>query len=230
MNKQNDQFKILQGNKILLSFTYNEPTVFYEYMIDAAQKAREEGLGVNVNTNAQLREEPLRELMQYADSVTVDLKGFSEEFYREICEGRLEPVLENLQIMKEMGVWVEVVNLVIPTLNDDEKMIKDMCGWIYGELGPETPLHLNRFVPSYKLQDLSRTPVETLEKARKIAVDNGLKFVYIGNVPGHDYNSTFCPDCGEEIIERHHFSIISMQITEGKCDYCDRPIAGVWRD
>ncbi len=214
----------------LISFTYNEPTVFYEFMLDTARKAREEGLGVNVNTNAVLQEEPLRELMQHADSATVDLKGFSEEFYRDICEGELEPVLNNLKIMKEMGVWVEVVNLVIPTLNDDEDMIEDMCGWLYEELGPETPLHLNRFMPRYKLQDLSSTPVETLERARNIAIDRGLKYVYIGNVPGHDYNATFCPNCGEEVIKRHHFSIESVNIKEGECEFCDQSIAGIWED
>lgn len=213
----------------LISFTYNEPTVFYEFMVETAQKAREEDLGVNINTNALLREEPLRELMKYADSATVDLKGFSEEFYREICAGELKPVLENLQIMKEMGVWVEVVNLVIPTLNDEEEMIKDMCSWMYEELGAETPLHLNRFMPSYKLQDLSRTPVKTLEKARKIAVDSGLKYVYIGNVPGHEYNSTFCPACGEKVIERQHFSVIELNIAEGHCEHCGQSIAGVWK-
>ncbi len=212
----------------LLSFTYNEPTVFYEFMLETAKIARKAGLGVNVNTNAMLQEKPLKELFEFADSATVDLKGFSQEFYREICEGELQPVLENLKLLKEMGIWVEVVNLVIPGLNDDEELIKEMSRWLYEELGPETPLHLNRFMPAYRLQNISPTPVGTLETARKIAADQGLNYVYIGNVPGHTFNSTFCPECNSIVIQRHHFSIREMNIEEGKCKSCGYGIAGIW--
>jgi len=218
----------LQREAKLISFTYNEPTVFIEFMLETAQLAREQGLGVNVNTNALLAEKPLQDLMSLADSATVDLKGFSQDFYREICQGELDPVLKNLQRMKEMGVWVEVVNLIIPGLNDQEEMIQNMCRWFYEQLGPQTPLHLNRFVPAYRLQNIAPTPVGTLERARDIAVQEGLDFVYIGNVPGHTYNSTFCPGCNSVVVERHHFSVYEVKIEDGKCRYCGQVIAGVW--
>jgi len=212
----------------LISFTYNEPTVFYEFMLETARLAREENMGANVNTNACLQQKPLRELMEYADSATVDLKGFSEDFYRDLCDGELQPVLRNLKIIKEMGVWLEIVNLVIPTLNDDMDKIEEMCQWIKEELGPETPVHFNRFMPRYKLQDLSSTPVASLEKARETAVETGLDYVYVGNVPGHRYNATFCPDCGEKIISRVHFTIEKIDIEEERCQHCGSRIAGVW--
>ena len=212
----------------LLSFTYNEPTVFYEFMLETARLARKEGLGVNVNTNAVLQEEPLRELMEAADSATVDLKGFSREFYREVCDGKLDPVLRNLKIIKEMDVWLEIVNLVIPELNDDLEEIQEMCRWIMNELGPNVPVHFNRFMPSYKLTDLPSTPVKTLEEARQVAVEEGLNYVYVGNVPGHNFNRTYCPECGITVIDRHHFTIRNTNIEEGRCGECGYQLAGVW--
>jgi len=213
----------------LLSFTYNEPTVFYEFMLETGRLARKEGLGVNVNTNAMLQEEPLKELLEVADSATVDLKGFSREFYREVCDGELEPVLRNLKLIKEQNVWLEIVNLVIPELNDDPEEIREMCCWIREELGADVPVHFNRFMPSYKLTDLPSTPVSRLEEARKIAVEEELNYVYVGNVPGHEFNRTYCPDCGITVIDRHHFSIRMTNIEEGRCGECGYQLAGVWK-
>ena len=213
----------------LLSFTYNEPTVFYEFMLETGRLARKEGLGVNVNTNAMLQEEPLKELLEVADSATVDLKGFSREFYREVCDGELEPVLRNLKLIKEQNVWLEIVNLVIPELNDDPEEIREMCCWIREELGADVPVHFNRFMPSYKLTDLPSTPVSRLEEARKIAVEEGLNYAYVGNVPGHEFNRTYCPDCGITVIDRHHFSIRMTNIEEGRCGECGYQLAGVWK-
>lgn len=166
----------------LISFTYNEPTVFYEFMLETAELARGKGLGINVNSNAMIKEKPLRRLMRHTDCTTIDLKAFSEDFYREVCGGSLSQVLENIKIMKELGVLVEVVNLVIPGLNDDAAAIRSMCRWLRENAGEDTPLHLNRFSPAYKLTDISPTPVSTLEEALHIATEEGLQYVYIGNV------------------------------------------------
>ena len=211
-----------------MSFTYNEPTVFYEYMYDVTKLAQERGLWTYFHTNGALNPEPLRELLKHMDAVCVDLKGFTPEFYQETSNSELEPVLSTLKIIKEEGVHLEVVNLVIPTLNDNPKDIEDMCHWLRDNLGEEVPLHFSRFFPTYKLLKLPPTPIETLEKAREIALDAGLNYVYIGNVPGHVANSTFCPQCGQTLIWRAHFSVISNQMKEGRCPFCDHQIPGIW--
>ncbi|UCD85130.1 MAG: AmmeMemoRadiSam system radical SAM enzyme [Deltaproteobacteria bacterium] len=211
-----------------LSFTYSEPTVFYEYMFDIAKKAKEEKLRVLYHTNGSINPEPLFALLKYMDAVTVDLKGFSEKFYSEVSSSELAPVLETLKNIKKAKVHLEVVNLVIPTLNDDLKMIRDMCQWIGKNLGKDVPLHLNRFFPAYKLTKLPPTPIETLEKGREIAREEGLQYIYIGNTPGHKYNSTFCPKCEKRLIHRTHFKVRENHIVKGKCKFCNYPIPGVW--
>jgi len=211
-----------------MSFTYNEPTVFYEYMYDVAKLAQERGLLTYFHTNGALNSEPLRELLKHMDAVCVDLKGFTDEFYKETSNSELEPVLCTLRTIKEEGVHLEIVNLVIPTLNDNPEDIERMCHWIRDNLGQDVPLHFSRFFPTYKLLRLPPTPIETLETARQIALDAGLHYVCIGNVPGHVANSTFCPQCGQILIERVHFSVISNQIREGRCPFCGHQIPGVW--
>lgn len=188
-----------------ISFTYNDPISFYEYMYDIAKIAKEHGVRVVWHTNASIREEPLKEMLKCTDAMTVDLKGFTEEFYRNQSLAELRPVLETLKIIRQHKVWLEVVNLVIPTLNDNPHDIKSMCEWIRENLGDEVPLHFTRFYPTYKTTQLPPTPVETLEKAYSIAKEVGLKYVYIGNVPGHKYNSTYCPKCRKRLIYRIHF-------------------------
>jgi len=212
-----------------ISFTYNEPTVFYEYMYDIAKLAKEMGLRVYFHSNGTINPEPLRALLPYMDAACIDLKAFSEEFYQNISASELEPVLRSLKIIKEEGVWLEVVNLLIPTLNDDMDKMREMCLWIRDNLGEDTPLHYSRFFPAYKLTKLPPTPIETLDKAREIAQEVGLKYVYIGNAPGHIANSTFCPGCGELVIKRVGFIVQENHLNEGRCKFCDYTIPGVWR-
>lgn len=212
-----------------ISFTYNEPTVIYEYVYDTAKLARKAGLKVVIHSNGSMNAEPLRPLLQHVDAATVDLKAFHEDFYRDVSGGQLEHVLGTLKIIREEGVWLELVNLVIPGLNDDPEDLKRMCAWICHNLGPETPLHFSRFFPAYRLTDLPPTPVETLEQAHQIAQEEGLLFVSIGNVPGHTHNSTFCHGCGDTIIKRVHFTVHSVNMEEGRCSSCGVSIPGVWQ-
>ena len=211
-----------------ISFTYTEPTVCYEYMYDIARLAQQSGVRILFHSNGSLAPEPLKELLKYTDAVTIDLKGFTSEFYREVSSAELMPVLETLKIIRESGVWLEIVNLIIPTLNDDLGDIEKMCRWIKEHLGGEVPLHLSRFVPSYKLTHLPLTPVETLEAAWEVANEAGLDYVSIGNVPGHLRNSTFCPRCGERLIHRVHFTVLSEGIEGGRCKFCGHKIPGIW--
>lgn len=212
-----------------ISHSINEPTVFYEYMYDIAKEARERGLLNLFHTNGSISPEPLRQLLKYMDGVTVDLKGFTEEFYRETLSAELKPVLRTLKIIKGEGVHLEIVNLIIPTLNDDMKDIRRMCEWIKENLGEDVPLHFTRFSPTYKLTHLPRTPIKTLEAARKIAQEVGLKYVYIGNVPGHEGNNTYCPKCKKKLIHRIHFTTMSNNIEDGKCKFCKYEIPGIWK-
>ena len=210
-----------------ISFTYNEPTVCYEYLYDVAVLAQEKGVGVIWHSNGAMNPEPLRKLLKYTDGVTIDLKGFTEKAYDNSL-AELEPVLRTLEIIKEEGVWVEIVNLIIPTINDELEDIRRMCEWIKNNIGYYVPLHFSRFSPAYKLTNLPRTPVDTLEKAYDIAKEVGLHYVTIGNVPGHKHNSTFCPKCDERLIYRIHFQVLENNILDGKCKFCDHGIPGTW--
>ena len=211
-----------------ISFTYTEPTVFYEYMYDIARIAKSRGVRILWHSNGLINPEPLRELLKYTDAVTIDLKGFSEEVYRKTYSTRLAPVLRTLKIIKEQGVWLEIVNLVIPTVNDDPEQIRQMCLWIKENLGDDVPLHFSRFFPAHKLTHLPPTPIETLEEAYRIAREVGLNYVTIGNVPGHKYNSTFCPKCGRRLIHRVHFQVLSNNVVKGRCKFCGYRIPGIW--
>ncbi len=212
-----------------ISFTYNEPTSFYEYMYDIARIAQDRGLQVVFHTNGSMNPEPLRELLQYVDAVTVDLKAFDDEFYRTLCQAELEPVLKTLKIIREEGVWLEIVNLVITEQNDDPETIREMCRWIYENLGPHTPLHFNRFFPAHRLTHLPPTPTETLKMAHSIATQEGLRYVFIGNAPGLAENSSYCHECDAMLIERHHHSVVEIRIEDGRCPECGAAIPGVWK-
>ncbi len=220
--------KAIERDCKTVSFTYSEPTVFYEYMLDIVKIAKEKGLKTLYHTNGSINHDPLVNLLRYMDAVTVDLKAFTERFYQEISSSMLEPVLHTLKTIKSYGRHLEIVNLVIPTLNDSPEEIREMCVWIKTNLGKSTPLHFNRFFPNYKLTHLPPTPVEILERAYKIAKEVGLEYVYIGNVPGHEMNSTFCPQCKKKIIHRTHFLVSAKAIKNGKCGFCGYPIAGIW--
>jgi len=210
-----------------ITYTYTEPTVFYEYMYDTAQIARKFNIKNTMHTCGYIKEKPLRELSKYMDAADVDLKAFTEDFYSRICGGKLKPVLDSLVILKDEGVWLEITNLVISTLNDDMKKIKEMCRWITKNLGPDVPLHFSRFFPQYKLKDLPPTPFETLKDARNIATDTGLRYAYIGNISSAAEN-TYCPKCKKLLVERIGYFVKQNNISGGKCRFCNTTIAGIW--
>lgn len=211
-----------------VAFTYGEPVVFFEYMYDTAVKARAAGLRPIVITNGFYEEKPLRDLCKVVPAIKVDFKGFSEGFYKEVCAAELKPVLDCLQIIKEEKVWLELVVLIIPTKNDAPQEIESMCKWIVKHLGADVPLHFSRFHPEYKLKNLPPTPVKTLERFYQIARDQGVNYVYVGNVWGHKYESTFCPKCGTLLIHRVGYFVDPPRLKDGKCPQCALPIPGVW--
>ena len=211
-----------------IAYTYTEPSIFYEYVLDTARLARKAGIRNVLVTCGYLNEKPLRELAKVTDAANVDLKGFSEDFYREYCGASLQPVLDALKVLKEEGVLVEVTNLIIPGGNDDPKMIRAMCRWIVKELGPETPLHFSRFHPDYKMERPGPTPVATLERARRIAKEEGLKHVYVGNVHVPGGENTYCPKCGKLLIRRHGYWVRENNVIKGRCKFCGAKIVGVF--
>jgi len=213
-----------------IAFTYTEPVVYYEYMYDTAQYARSMGIGSVMISNGYIKEEPLIQLCKQLNGVKVDLKAFSEKFYKEYCSGELKPVLETLQRLQKIGIWYELVVLIIPTLNDSDLEIRAMCEWIKSELGVNVPIHFSRFHPMYKIKNLPSTPVKTLETAHAIARDVGLHYVYLGNVTGHKAESTFCPGCGKVLIERVGYHVVRNALQGGACPSCKRIIPGVWEN
>jgi pyruvate formate lyase activating enzyme len=210
-----------------ISYTYTEPTVFYEYMYDTAVIAKKYGIKNTMHSCGYINEKPLRKLSKYMNAANIDLKGFTEDFYNRICNGSLKPVLNSLVVLKQEGVWLEITNLVLPTLNDDMKTIREMCKWIKKNLGVDTPIHFSRFYPHYKLDNLPPTPLETITEARKTAMDVGLKYVYIGNIR-HEGENTYCPKCKKMLIEREGYFVKQNNIANGKCKFCSTSIAGVW--
>jgi len=214
-----------------IAYTYTEASIYYEYMLDTAKQARKEGLKNLWITCGYLNLEPLRELCKYIDAANVDLKGFSEEFYRTYCNASLSPVLQTLKILREEKIWFEITNLVIPDANDDPEMVRNMCIWIVKELGPDYPLHFSRFYPQYRLTDRPPTPLSTLKKCAEIARDEGLHFVYIGNVPeAPGLENTFCPNCGKLLIRRRGFVIDENNVKDGKCPACAAPVPGMFQE
>ncbi len=211
-----------------VSYAFGEPVVFYEYMSEIADYAREAGLLNLMHTAGYIQPQPLKEIASKLDAVNFDLKGFEAEFYRRYVGGELEPVLESLKILREAGLFIEVTTIVIPTINDDPDQIGAMCRWIVDNLGADVPLHFARFYPLYRLSALPRTPVSTLEKARNRALSEGLKYVYIAKVTGHDGENTFCPECGEMVINRIGFVIEETKLNNGACGYCNYQLPGLW--
>ena len=211
-----------------LSFTYNEPTVFYEYMYDIAETGAAKGLNTIFHTNGGMQPEPMKTLLRHMRGVTVDLKGFTADYYRNMSFAQMTPVLETLKLIRQQGKWLEIVNLIVPTMNDDMSNIREMCEWVMSNLGPDVPVHFTRFFPAYKMNHLPPTPIKTLEEAIRIAVVAGIRYVYIGNVPGHKYNSTYCPECKKKIISRTHFVVHQVDIQDSKCRFCGHQIPGLW--
>ncbi len=212
----------------ILSYAFGEPAVFYEYMHEIASRAREEGMANLLHTAAYLRPEPLRNLAPLLNGANVDLKGFDPQFYRDAVGGEMQPVLDALKVLREQGVHLEMTTILIPGLNDGDEHIEAMCDWILRELGPDVPLHFSRFYPLYQLSHLPQTPVSTLDRARDTARRVGLEFVYVARVTGHEGENTFCPGCGEPIIERTGFIIDRVRMEEGKCGRCGTRIPGRW--
>jgi len=211
-----------------LAYTYTEPVVFSEYVHDTAAIGRQQGVGSVMISNGFIREPPLRQLCQHLTAVKIDLKAFTEKFYAEQCAGRLAPVLATLEVLKDVGIHTELVVLLIPTLNDSAEEIAAMAQWIVSHMGPDVPLHFSRFHPMYRITNLPPTPVETLERARKIAMDAGLRYVYVGNVPFSEGESTYCPACRKVVIKRVGYRVDASGLKNGACAACGRKIPGVW--
>ena len=218
----------LEYNAPTIAYTYTEPTVFFEYMLETAKAAKEKNILNMYHSNGFINQKPLLELIPYLDGADIDLKGYSNKFYQDITGGTLYPVLETLKTLKKQGVWLEITNLLIPTKNDSIGMIKDLCQWIKDELGNDTPIHFSRFYPQYKLQNLPPTPIETLKKASEIAHNVGLHYVYIGNVPGIPEENTYCPNCGKIIVGRKGYNITVINLKKNRCKFCKTEIAGRW--
>lgn len=212
-----------------LAYTYTEPLVCYEYTLDCCKAARAAGLRNVLVTAGYINEEPLRALLPYVDAANVDIKAFSDDFYRSVCSATLEPVLRTVLVMKEMGVHVEITNLVIPTLNDSEEALGKLCAWMRDQAGTEMPLHFSRFFPRFRMTHLPPTPVETLLRAREIARAAGLKHVYVGNAEVPDGETTFCAGCGGRLVVRQRYVIRENRVTPaGACPVCGKGVYGVW--
>lgn len=212
-----------------IAFTYSEPTVFYEYMRDICLAAKGTGLKRVIISNGYIQSQPQKELLPLLDAVKIDFKSFSESFYSDICSGHLKPVLDSLERVKKAGVWLEMVMLTIPTLNDKPRELEAMSRWIVQKLGPDVPIHFTRFHPMYKIKNLPPTPVKTLVKAREIAMEAGIHFAYAGNIPGHPGENTYCPSCKKTLIHRDGYAIVENKIKNGSCGYCGHKIPGIWK-
>ncbi|NQT33134.1 MAG: AmmeMemoRadiSam system radical SAM enzyme, partial [Candidatus Omnitrophica bacterium] len=213
-----------------IAYTYTEPIAFYEYSLDAAKLAKKKGIYNIWVTGGKINPEPLKHACKYIDAANVDFKGFDNNYLREVCAQELDNILEAMVIMKNEGVWMELTNLIVPTLNDDMKVIRQMVKWIKTNLGPDVPLHFSRFWPQYKLRSLYPTPLETLKRAREIALEEGLHYVYVGNVPDIVTASTTCPGCGKIVIKRQGYSVLENKVSSnGTCKMCGHKIAGIWK-
>lgn len=212
----------------VVAFTYNEATVFTEYLTDIAREARKQGVRAVLVSCGFMNEAPLKEMCEVLSAVKIDLKGYSPGFYRDVSGAELAPVLRSIRQAARSGVHLEIVNLVVPTLNDSERMLNGLADWVSGEVGPDVPVHFTRFHPDYQLRNLAPTPVSTLERAREIAMKKGIRFAYVGNVPGHPGNHTYCPGCGKIVIGRAGFFLSEQRIVDGRCAFCRRAIPGVF--
>ncbi len=211
-----------------ISYAFGEPVIYYEYVDAIATRAKEAGLLNLMHTNGYIASDPLEALCDRLDAVNIDLKCFDPDFYREVCGGEIEPVLATLKQLRAAGVHIEITNIVIPSLNDDVDLIRRMCQWIVTELGPDVPIHFGRFYPLYKLSNLPPTPVRTLDRIRDAAREEGLRFVYVSRVTGHEGEQTYCPDCGETAIRRLGFVVEEVALEDGRCAHCGTEIPGRW--
>jgi pyruvate formate lyase activating enzyme len=212
-----------------LAYTYTDPIVFYEYTYDSARLAKSLNIRNALVTAGYVNEEPWKKLLEYVDAANIDLKGISEDFYREVCSGTLKPVQNALVLARASGILVEVTNLIIPTLNDNPEQIRQLAHWVRANLGKETPLHFSRFFPRYKMRHLPPTSLKTLDMAREIAISEGLEYIYIGNIRSKVGQNTYCPTCKSLLIERSGYTILQNRLKEGCCPDCSKEIYGVWK-
>jgi len=220
--------RALSSKSKIIAYTYNEPTVQAEYIIDSSAEARKKGIHPIIISNGYIRPEAGRVLAKNLDGIKIDLKAFTEKFYSDICGGNLKAVQDNLVSLHGIGKWLEIVVLVIPSLNDSPSEIKEMCRWIRKNLSENVPVHFTRFRAMYMMQNIPPTPVSTLERCRQIAYDTGIKYPYIGNVPGHRWENTWCHGCGKLLVSRSGFTHVENHIRNGSCPYCGVVIPGIW--
>jgi pyruvate formate lyase activating enzyme len=219
----------LKYNCRSIAYTYSDPAIFYEYTYDTSVIARDKGLLNVLVTAGYIEQEPLKKLCEVVQAIKVDFKGITEDFYRNMCSATLQPVLDTMVTIKKSGVWLELCNLIVPTWNDSDKDIRDLCRWVHNNLGVDTPIHFSRFWPTHKLLNLPPTPEETLTRAWDIAKAEGLHFPNTGNVPDHPGNNTYCPKDGKLIIARRGYDVVENHILNGKCEYCGTDIPGIWK-
>lgn len=218
----------LATNCRTVAYTYSEPVIFFEYCADTGRLAHKNGI-LNVwVTAAYINPEPLKEAVTFVDAANIDLKGITDKFYKTMSKGKLQPVLDAIKTMREAGIWVELTNLVVPTYNDTTKDFSGLCNWIVDNVGVEVPLHFSKFWPTFQLKNLPPTPVEVLTYARDFAMSKGIHYVYVGNVPWHEGNNTYCPDCKNIVIARRGYMILEYNLIGGRCKFCDHVIPGRW--
>lgn len=203
-----------------VAFTYNEPSIWYEFTLDSAKFAKENGLYTCYVTNGYISEEPLREISNFLDAMNIDVKGFTEDFYKKVCKARLKPVLDTCVLAKQLGIHVELTYLVIPSYNDSLDEIKDFCRWVVENLGKDVPVHFSRFHPDHNMTDVSATSMITMKNIYNTAVKSNLNFVYLGNVPHEDYENTYCPNCSSLVIERNYFDANVKGLDKNRCKKC----------
>jgi len=218
----------IKNNSASIAYTYTEPVTFYEYVFETATLARDAGVKNIFKSNGYINREPLKKICGVIDAVNIDLKAFSESTYLKLTGGKLQPVLDSLKLIIDTGVWLEITNLVVPKWTDNMDDIAAMCKWLRNNGFKNTPLHFSRFYPLHKLEQLPPTPVEILNSAYKIASEEGLNYVYTGNLPGNEISDTKCPKCNVTVIERQGFRVVSNSVTDGKCSKCGGHIDGVW--
>jgi pyruvate formate lyase activating enzyme len=218
----------IENNCKSIAYTYTEPVTFYEYVFDTATLAKKAGVKNIFKSNGYINTVPLKNICNVIDAANIDLKAFNESTYLKLTGGKLQPVLDSLKVIKEMGVWLEITSLIVPGWTDNLNDIHNMCRWLSDNGFKKTPLHFSRFYPIYKLEQLPATPVEILNSACKIATEEGLKYVYSGNVPGNEISDTRCPSCNSIAVSRQGYRITTNTITGGKCNKCGCTIDGVW--
>ncbi len=211
-----------------IAYTYSDPVVFYEYTYDTCALAKDQGLLNVLVTAGYIEQKPLRELCKVSHAIKVDLKGMTDAFYQKMSKATLRPVLDAIVTIKKAGVWLEICNLVVPTWNDSDEDLLSLIRWVKNNCGRETPLHFSRFSPMYQLNNLPPTPLETLTRAWDMAKAEGMSFVYLGNIPEHPANNTYCPHDGKILIARRGYEVTENHIKNGKCEYCQTAIPGIW--